>query len=418
MERWTLSQLDLGEPSAAGLAAWQRARLAETVDYARERSRFYRERVQGFDGGLESLPFTQPSDLAADPLAFLCVPQREIARVTTLTTSGSMGERKRVCFTGIDLERTRAFFAAGMSMLVRPGQDTLILLGSDTEHSIARLLQEALARLGVQGRIGSLAWDARATLAAARSAHCLVGLPAELFYLCRLDGGLRPESVLLSADFAPAAVVEALRQRWGCRVFTHFGMTETGYGCAVQCEAGEGHHLRHAELIPEIVDPESGRTLPPEERGELVLTLLCSEAMPLLRYRTGDLARLLTGPCSCGGILPRLGRVEGRRGNDLPLGEGRTLSIHALDELLFAMEGVRNFEAHLETRGERPALTLTMDAAGPLDPEALRARLPGPLEVRLRYAEVSPFARRGKRRLSWDGPLAPRLEPSILESRR
>lgn len=406
IEAWTLRQAGLAGPSAEALRTWQLARLAETVAYVRTRSRFYGERLAGFDGSLESLPFTWPADLARNPLAFLCVPQVEIARITTLTTSGSTGEKKRIFFTRADLDRTVDFFALGMSMLVKEGQDTLILMGADTEHSIARLLKTAVERLSVRGRIGPLAWGAAETLAAARRADCLVGLPAELLYLCRMDGSLRPSAVLLSADFVPECVIATLRERWGCRVFTHFGMTETGFGCAVQCEAGEGHHVRHPELILEIVDPDSGRSLPAGQRGgtrgEIVLTMLSHEAMPLLRYRTGDIATLLRGPCPCGGILPRLGRVEGRRENALPLGGGRTLSIHQLDELLFALPAVRGFEAGLHREAGRNSLLLTVEAEVELDEEALMDRLPSGLEVRVRYAEASPFSHRGKRRIHTD----------------
>ena len=394
-EAWTARCAGLAHADPEGLRTWQLGQLADTVARARAHSRFYRARLDGFDGRLESLPFTTPADLAREPLDFLCVDQADVARVTTLATSGSTGERKRIFFTEDDLERIVAFFALGMTLLVRADQEALILMGADTEHSIARLLQAAVGRIGAHGRIGALDWDAARTLAEARTAACLVGLPAELLYLCRLDGSLRPETVLLSADFVPGSVVSALRERWGCRVFTHFGMTESGFGCAVQCEAGQGHHLRHPELILEIVDPETGRSLPPGERGEIVLTMFRHEAMPLLRYRTGDLSRLVPAPCPCGGVFPRLGRVEGRRGPEPVPG----LTIHRLDELLFAQPGVRGFTARLEREGNRASLVLTVEAEGALDPATLAAQLPEGLPTEIQYGGASPFSRRGKRRL-------------------
>jgi len=395
IEAWTGQRTGLGANlSAETLHHWQKARLRETVAYAHAHSRFYGARLRGTEESLEDLPFTWPSDLARDPLSFLCVSQSDVARVTT---SGSTGEKKRIFFTSNDLERTVDFFAVGMGPLVRPGQSTLILMGGDTEHSIARLLQTALARFEVQGRIGAPGWDAGETLEAARTAHCLVGLPAELLYLCRRDGSLRPQSVLLSADYVPPCVVDSLRETWHCQVFTHFGMTETGFGCAVQCACGAGHHLRHPDLLLEIVDPETGQCLPPGECGEIVLTLLRSEAMPLLRYRTGDLSRMTCEPCGCGGLLPRLGGVAGRRENTLPLGNGETLSIHQLDDLVFALPSVRAFEARLGREGGRPTLLLTVEALGELDTKALAAQLPNILNLQVRYGGVNPFSRRGKR---------------------
>lgn len=407
VEAWTGERTGLqAELDASTLRSWQMARVREMLRYARTHSAFYRTQlasidipsIQGFEH-LAQLPFTEPADLARDPGAFLCVAPRDVARVVTLSTSGSTGEKKRIFFTERDLDRTVDFFTCGMGMLTRSGQTTLILLGGDTENGVGRLLQTAIGRIGGEGRLGRPEWSAEERLAAARTAQCIVGMAGDLIHLCRMDGSLRPESVLLSADYVPTSVVTALREQWRCRVFTHFGMTETGFGCAVQCASGEGHHLRDPDLLVEIIDPDTGRQLPPGRRGELVITLLRSEAMPLIRYRTGDLASLLHGPCSCGGSLPRLGRVEGRRANAIALAEGRTVSIHDLDDLLFAIPAVRSFEAELAQVKGRFTLFLTVDATQALDPEALAARLPADVALQVAYAPRTSFSHRGKRSL-------------------
>ena len=110
--------------------------------------------------------------------------------------------------------------------------------------------------------------------------------------------------MLLSADYVSPACRELLKESWGCAVFEHYGMTETGLGGAVSCEAHYGYHPREADLLFEIVDPATGRPLPPGERGELVFTTLTRRAMPLIRYRTGDFSRFFPEPCPCGtGLL-------------------------------------------------------------------------------------------------------------------
>jgi phenylacetate-CoA ligase len=225
-----------------------------------------------------------------------------------------------------------------------------------------------------------------------------VGLPAELFHLCRTDPGLRPDTLLLSGDHMARPVVAGLAEAWGCRVATHYGLTEAGLGCAVQCRAGQGHHLRDAELLFEIVDPDSGLPLAPGGLGEIVVTTLAAEAMPLIRYRTGDLARMLPGPCPCGGPLPLLGRVEGRRDQAIAL-EGGVLTLPLLDELVYAQPGVRGFSAALDRSGAVPRLVLTVDGARALDPEVIRSGLPGGLGLSIRCGELDPFASRGKRRI-------------------
>ena len=143
---------------------------------------------------------------------------------------------------------------------------------------------------------------------------CLVGLPGQILTLARAWPELRPRSVLLSADNVPPELRREVEALWQTRVVAHWGMRETGLGGAVECLARDGYHIRHGNLFLEIIDPISGATLPPGIRGELVISTLDREAMPLLRYRTGDMAHLVTTTCACGSRLPRLGYVEGHKG--------------------------------------------------------------------------------------------------------
>ena len=116
--------------------------------------------------------------------------------------------------------------------------------------------------------------------------------------------------MLLSADNVPDAISNELRRIWGCEVFTHYGMTEMGFGGGVECEARNGYHLREADLYIEIVDPETGRSVSQGDPGEVVFTTLTRRGMPLIRYRTGDVSRFVPGPCPCGTVLKTLARVK------------------------------------------------------------------------------------------------------------
>ena len=100
--------------------------------------------------------------------------------------------------------------------------------------------------------------------------------------------------ILLSGDYVPESVCRELKTVWETEVFHHWGMTETGYGGAVECGAHAGGHLRHGDLYLEIVDPKTGKPVPAGSYGELVLTTFARRGMPLIRYRTGDIGRLLT----------------------------------------------------------------------------------------------------------------------------
>ena len=133
---------------------------------------------------------------------------------------------------------------------------------------------------------------------ASYQAHCLVGIPTQVLAVARTRWGCAIgkgsiESILLSTDYVPRAIAETLEEVWGCRVFTHYGMTEMGLGGGVECEALDGYHLREGDLYFEVVDHETGEACPDGAMGEVVFTTLTRRGMPLIRYRTGDIARII-----------------------------------------------------------------------------------------------------------------------------
>lgn len=393
------------------LRTWQLHQVRETIEYARDHSKLYSQRLQGVDTGrvwsledMQAIPFTWPEDLTRDPTSLVCIPAKEIARIVTLSTSGTQGAPKRVFFTEHDMEKTMDFFACGMSTMLDSGQSAVIFLSGDTQHSAGDLLGKALARIGVSARIHGHIKDIPKAIDAAKAADCLVGVPAEIMYMCRTDGSLRPNSVLLSADYVPRSVIEGVEGIWKCRVFTHYGMTEMGFGIGVQCEARSGYHLRDADLLVEIVDPRTGLQVPPGQSGEVVITTLDRKSMPFIRYRTGDIAHMLSGPCVCGGTLPQLGKVMGRQVNTIFLENEERLSIHHLDEIMFSIPEIRNYEARLiRTSGSR-VLSLTVDVKGNLEHEGLieylRKVCPCRAEIRIEFDRVSPYTGSGKRSIS------------------
>lgn len=364
------------EPTQDSLAGHQLARLRETLAYVRERSPYHRQRLaglaEGFPQRLEDmarLPFTSPDDLRRHHLDMLCVSRDQVARVVTLRTSGTTAPPKRVYFSDRDLELTLDFFQHGMSTMVEPGECVLILLPGGTPDSVGDLLARALARLRVRAVAHGPVVNPALTLdqAERQGAHCLVGIPVQALALAehpgaeRLRGRLK--SALLTTDYVPRALAARVRRAWGCEIFEHYGMTETGLGGGVDCRAHAGYHLRGADLYYEVVQPASGSPLPPGEEGELVVTTLTRQAMPLLRYRTGDMGRLLPESCPCGGVTPRLERVRGRLGNHMQLPGGARLPMWRLDETLFAVAGLLDYRIRLTADGGAWRLQLTAQAS-------------------------------------------------------
>ena len=224
----------------------------------------------------------------------VCVSAREIARIVSVSTSGSTGEAKRLYFSEKDLARTVKFFSEGMSWLCCRGDVCAILMPCAAPDGIGALLSQALKAIGVRPLSIGLPEDLCSVqeMLLREQPQVLVGFPWHLRLLAILCPTLRPRAVLLSGDYVPEDVRPLFHARWKTAVTTHFGMTETGYGCAVQHPCSDVMYLRRDELIAEVVAPDNGMLLPAGSTGELVLTTLRRDAMPLLRYRTGDRAVL------------------------------------------------------------------------------------------------------------------------------
>jgi phenylacetate-coenzyme A ligase PaaK-like adenylate-forming protein len=183
---------------------------------------------------------------------------------------------------------------------------------------------------------------------------CTVGLPQHLLALAVQVGPGYLKSMLLCSDYAPTVLREHIEAACGCETFLHYGATESGLGCAVECRMHRGCHIRESDLLLEIIDPQTCRVLPDSEVGVLVITTLNRRAMPLVRYRTGDRASLDRAPCPCGGVTARLCNIRGRLNPCILAGGGHLFS-QDLDDWLYRISGLLDYRLTLE-RGEREQL--------------------------------------------------------------
>lgn len=391
LESWIQGKISKAIDPAASLTRsclerYQIQKLRETLLYARQNSLFYRDRLRGLEadpvqglGDMAQLPFTTSDDLKRQPLRFLCVSQSCIERCVTLQSSGTTGPAKRLFFTREDLELTLDFFHHGMSTLLQPGDRVMILLpGAGRPDSVADLLSRALARMDVQSLAPGPDFEATRGAIVQQGVTCLVGAPVPVLALARSGllekcPGNRIKSVLLTADHIPDAIVDAIESAWNCKVYRHYGMTETGWGGGVECKARDGYHLREADLFVEIVDPVTGRPLPDGAHGEIVVTTLTRAGMPLIRYRTGDISRFHALPCACGTILKRLDRITGRLNDGHCLVSGMLLTLPALDEALFPLPDVMDFKADMSSCQGKDCLTLTLSLSPKADTDAVNA---------------------------------------------
>lgn len=307
-------------------------------------------------------------------------------------------------------------------MLTRPGDRAAIAFPAGQPGGISDGLTAALSRLGATPLLAPISSGPVAMVAwlRAEKPDIVAGPPVPLLAAARLaisDGGepLRLRAMLLSSDYVAKSLAHAITQACGAEIFEHWGMTETGFGGAVDCAQHAGCHLRENELLVEVIDPDRGKPVPLGTLGEAVVTTLRRRGVPLLRYRTGDLVRLTCEPCLCGSVLRRFASFAGRAGAGVALpGDGElTLTLPLLDEALFAVEGVTDFTAALQ-RGEPARLRLSiatpvtmcspavLDAiyasleSAPVIGEAIRK---GALRVEATFADAIVFRHGGKRRL-------------------
>lgn len=289
---------------------------------------------------LASLPFTTEADLKEQGHRMILLSQSKVDRIRTEETSGTTGQAKRVYYSKADNERTISFFAAGLSELVYPGEKTMICMPFSGPGGLGELIAEAIRRLGafpLPVGIGKR-YQELLDILQQEGPETFVGMPVTLLSLLRVCKTSSLKRALVSADACPEEVTKEIEKRLGSRLYPHYGSRESGLGGAVTCPAFSGMHLRENDIIAEIIDP-SGNVLSRGQWGELVITTIQADAMPLIRYRTGDYTRLMPDPCPCKSALARLDRVV-RLNNRSQMAE--------LDSQVFQVQELVDYQAKLE----------------------------------------------------------------------
>lgn len=389
LDSWIAKKTSLEGPgvglSLCDLRAYRLLKLKNTVCYASSQSPFYRKNLSGFSvddlrdiSDFSRIPFTTVDDLELYGPQFLCASQSLVERVVTLNVPGPPRKNVRVYFSSNDMERTVDFFHHGMTTFTEPGQKVMIMMPGKTPNSVGELLARSLRRIPAEGYICGLVQDPSDAISEImlHKTDVVVGIPTNILSLARHKQGSSIgrstiKSVLLASDYVPPGIVTELELTWGCNVFCHYGSTEMGYEGGVECEHRNGYHLTESDLYFEIVDPESGENREAGEIGEVVFTTLTREAMPLIRYRTGDLSRFIPEDCPCGSSLMRLDKIRGRICDTLRLARNHWLGIQDLDDSIFCVSEVIDYQASLTKVNNTSVLNLTVELRDGADETAL-----------------------------------------------
>jgi phenylacetate-coenzyme A ligase PaaK-like adenylate-forming protein len=342
LDSWIETIEGISHLTRENLEQLQLQRLNEMLKRLKDRGGFYKDHPERLDSlaDLPKLPFTRAEDLSAHPGKFLLTSQSEVSRVISGATSGTTGPAKRVFYTEKDTEQTIGLFTAGISEMIAAGEKCFIAFPFTGPFGLGDLIAQAVERLGavpIKAGFGQ-SWGEMLALLEETQPETYIGFPVTLLSLIRMyEGDFPVQRALVSGDACPAGVMAELEKSLGSRLYPHYGSRECGLGGAVTCSSFEGMHLRENHIIPEIIDAQ-GNVLPDGAYGELVLTTIGADAMPLIRYRTGDFTRILP-PCPCGGITKRLDTVSRREG---------ALSMEELDSHLFRIPGLADYRASFD----------------------------------------------------------------------
>jgi len=308
LDQWILAKHDLDTSDREAVRHYQLAGIRQLIIYARENSKLYGNLYAGLDppgslAAFTSFPTISARELTGRGQDLLCVSPSRIDRIVTLRTSGTTQSPKRVFFTRQDVDLTLDFFQHGMKTLCGPGDRALILFPAKTPDSVGALLSTALQRLGLTVHCSGVEEAGEHFKASPFEVVC--GPASWVVEAAKRNPGLAVRSVLTSSEVLDRPMREGLEHLWGAEVFDHYGMTETGLGGAVECQAHEGMHIRENDLYLECLDVR-GKPLPDGQEGELTVTTLTRQGMPFIRYRTGDRGVITDGTCLCGSRIRRI----------------------------------------------------------------------------------------------------------------
>lgn len=334
----------------------QLANLKRVVDYAYNCVPFYRKRfdeiglrpehIQNLKD-IEKIPLTTKDDLRENyPFNLFACPMKKIIRLHA--SSGTTGKPVVVGYTRKDLENWTECVAR------------IIVAAGGREDDLAQIvfgyglftggfgLHYGLEKVGITVLPMSSGNSERQLMMMQDfGSTIVVGTPSYVLYLSEVaeEMGLKKENFklrlgLFGGEGVTTSMKEELEERWGILATQNYGLTEiTGPGVSGECIYQDGMHINEDHFYPEIIDPDTGQAKDYGEEGELVLTTLTKEGIPMLRYRTRDITVLTQEPCKCGRTNTRMAKVRGRT-DDMLIIKGVNVFPSQIEDVLVGMEGV------------------------------------------------------------------------------
>ncbi|MGX9366146.1 phenylacetate--CoA ligase family protein [Desulfoplanes sp. PS50] len=363
------------------LEALQTSRLTYLVDKLYHNVPFYREKFkeQGIKPeqiksikDLKYLPFTEKQDLRNNyPYGLFATPKENIVRIHA--SSGTTGKATVVGYTQRDVDTwatlmARCLVATGGCRrdMVHNAYGYGLFTGGLGMHYGAEKLGATIMPFSGGGtrRQAMLMKDFGSTILCSTPSY------AVKLYETVLAAGMTPDDLKLKIGvFGAEPWSEGMRQdiesKLGIKAYDIYGLSEImGPGVAIECDAAQdGLHIWEDHFIPEIIDPDTGEVLPHGETGELVITTITKEGIPLIRYRTRDITALNPIPCKCGRTHVRMSRIKGRS-DDMLIIRGVNVFPTQIEAILMETHGLTS---HYQLLIRREGAMDTLEARVEID---------------------------------------------------
>ena len=372
------------------LATLQLERLRATVTNAYDHVPMHRARLDAAGispddivslADLERLPFTRKADLRDHyPFGLFARPRDTLARLHA--SSGTTGKPTVVGYTAADLDTWADLMARSLACggtrpgdLVHNAYGYGLFTGGLGAHYGAERLGATVVPMsgGSTERQIALILDFGARVLCATPSYALA-----IAELAEKQGVDLTKSTLDIGMFGAEPWSDAMRReieaRLGLKAIDIYGLSEImGPGVACECDCQAGLHGWEDHFLFEVIDPETGRAMPEGEPGELVITTLTKEALPMLRYRTRDMTKVTTAPCDCGRTHLRILRITGRN-DDMLIIRGVNVYPSQVEAVLIGLPNIApHYQLIVERRGSLDHLTIEAEAQAGVDATAYGA---------------------------------------------
>lgn len=332
----------------------------------------------------ERLPFSGKTDLRdAYPLGIQAVPDEEIVRIHS--SSGTTGKPVIIPYTAKDVDDWAVMFARCYEIAGITNRDRIQITPGYGLWTAGIGFQAGCEKLGAMAvpmgpgntdKQIQMMIDLKSTVITATSSYALV--LAEEIEKRGLKDRIYLKKGVIGSERWSEKKRQAIREGLGIELYDIYGLTEIyGPGIGINCEQEEGIHYWDDYIYIEIIDPNTGETVPDGEPGEIVITTLVKEGAPLLRFRTHDMSRIIPEPCSCGRSYPRIDIIQGRS-DDMFKVHGVNMFPGQVEEILQQVDGVLSEYtiniAHDEDHN-RDILFVTVEAEGRVSFDQAGARI-------------------------------------------